>query len=638
MADASVALSLEEKQPETLDALLVQDRNKELLRILTCGSVDDGKSTLIGRLLYDSQLIFQDHLAEIESESLKACKTQDEFDFSRLVDSLRNEREHGITIDVTYRFFSTGQRNFIIANAPGHEQYARKMVTGAVNYDLAIVLVDANTGVLSQTRWHSYMVSLLGIRNVVFAINKMDQVGYSQNVFNDIVNAYQTFTDKLGFNQIAFIPVSALEGDNVASSSGNLAWYQGPDLLNYIETVDLQSEGTEGPFRFPVQSVIRLDGQFRGYAGTIAGGSISRGDQIVVQPSGQSTSIEKIIVFDGETEAAKAGEAVTLKFVHNTDVSRGDVIVTEHELPELSDQILARIIWMGKDPMLPSRPYIFKCGHQMVTGSISSLKFKIDIDTLSETAAKTLEQNDIGACNISFNRPIVFDAYNRNRKMGGFLIVDKLSNATVGAGLIEFGLRRATNIHWQALEVNKRLRAKLKNQSPCCLWFTGLSGSGKSTISNLVEQKLNAMGYHTYILDGDNVRHGLNKDLGFTDADRVENIRRISETAKLFVDAGLIVMVSFISPFRSERRMARELFQQQEFLEIFVDTPLEVCEQRDPKGLYKKARAGEIKNFTGIDSTYEPPERADIVLNSGKETPETLVDQLIQTLENRELI
>lgn len=627
------------EQALSVQAFLEAEASKGLLRFLTCGSVDDGKSTLIGRLLYDSQLIFDDQLASLHKDSEKHGSAGEDLDLALLVDGLQAEREQGITIDVAYRFFATPKRKFIVADTPGHEQYTRNMATGASTSDLAIILIDARKGVLTQTRRHSTIVSLLGIKQVVLAVNKMDLVDYSQQRFDEIVSDYQTFADKLGLQNITPIPMSALKGDNIITPSEKMAWYEGPSLLAHLETVDVATQQTDLPFRFPVQWVNRPDLNFRGFAGTVASGTVKSGDDVVVLPSAKTSKIKEIITYDGSQGQAIAGDAITLTLEDEVDISRGDIIALNgQERAEVSDQFAAHLIWMAEEEMLPGRQYLLKIGGQTTSAQISKLKHKINVDTLGERAATVLQLNEVAYCNICTNRPIVFDTYQNNRQTGGFILIDKITNATVGAGMIAFGLRRASNIHWHALDINKAKRAEQKQQKPVCLWFTGLSGSGKSTIANMLEKRLVAHGRHTYVLDGDNVRHGLNKDLGFTDADRVENIRRVSETAKLFVDAGLITMVSFISPFRSERRMARGLFDDHEFLEIFVDTPIEICEQRDSKGLYKKARAGEIKNFTGIDSDYESPERADIHLHAGEASPEELVEHLIRELEAKGVI
>ncbi|WP_299376841.1 sulfate adenylyltransferase subunit CysN [uncultured Kiloniella sp.] len=623
---------------EDILAYLKAQEEKSLLRFITCGSVDDGKSTLIGRLLYDSKLIFEDQLTALESDSKKVGTTGEDIDLALLVDGLQAEREQGITIDVAYRFFSTDKRKFIVADTPGHEQYTRNMATGASGAELALILVDARKGVLTQTRRHSYIVSQLGIKNVVLVVNKMDLVDYSQDRYNEVVEEYLAFAEKLDIPNIITTPISALKGENVIERSAEMAWYKGPTLLDHLETVDVTTDITETAFRMPVQWVNRPNLDFRGFSGTIASGRIKPGDDIAVSPSGKTSKVDRIVTFDGDLDEAIAGQAVTITLQDEIDISRGDILSKIDEVPELSDQLKAHILWMQEDALLPGRPYLLKTAATTVPVVISDLHHKVNVNTLEEQAGKTLELNEVGVCNLALDRAIPFDAYKDNRETGSFILIDRYTNATVGAGMIDFGLRRASNIVWQELDVNKGNRAEQKGQKPCVLWFTGLSGAGKSTVANLVEKKLFAEGRHTYTLDGDNVRHGLNKDLGFTDADRVENIRRVSETASLFVDAGLIVLVSFISPFRSERRMARELMGESEFLEVFVDTPLEVCEERDPKGLYKKARAGDIKNFTGIDSAYEAPVNAEIVLAGGSAEPEVLADDVIAQLKERGFI
>ncbi|WP_020592480.1 sulfate adenylyltransferase subunit CysN [Kiloniella laminariae] len=623
---------------EDILAYLKVQEDKSLLRFITCGSVDDGKSTLIGRLLFDSKLIFEDQLSALESDSKKVGTTGDDIDLALLVDGLQAEREQGITIDVAYRFFSTDKRKFIVADTPGHEQYTRNMATGASGAELALILVDARKGVLTQTRRHSYIVSLLGIKNVVLVVNKMDLVDYSQARYDEVVKDYLAFAEKLNIPNIISTPISALKGENVTGRSALMEWYQGPTLLEHLETVDVISDLTQTPFRMPVQWVNRPNLDFRGFSGTLASGRVRPGDKLAVSPSGKTSTVERIVTFDGDLEEAIAGQAVTITLTDEIDISRGDVLSKADEMPGLSDQLRAHILWMQEDAMLPGRSYLLKTAATTVPVVISDLHHKVNVNTLEEQAGKKLELNEVGVCNLALDRAIPFDAYKDNRETGSFILIDRYSNATVGAGMIDFGLRRASNIVWQELDINKDKRAEQKGQKPCVLWFTGLSGAGKSTVANLVEKKLFAEGRHTYTLDGDNVRHGLNKDLGFTDADRVENIRRVSETARLFVDAGLLVLVSFISPFRSERRMARELMGEQEFIEVFVDTPLEVCEERDPKGLYKKARAGNIKNFTGIDSAYEAPENAEIVLAGGSAEPEILADQVIAALKEKGFI
>ena len=605
---------------------------KGLLRFLTCGSVDDGKSTLIGRLLYDSQLILEDHLEALESDSRKLGTTGGEIDLALLVDGLQAEREQGITIDVAYRYFATRKRKFIVADTPGHEQYTRNMATGASNCDLAVILADARKGILTQTRRHSFIVHLLGIRHVILAVNKMDLVGFAEDRYEEIASEYRAFAIELGLKNVTCIPVAARTGDNVCRASETMAWHKGPTLLDLLETADVDRAESKRPLRMPVQWVSRPNADFRGFAGSLISGTVAPGDEVSILPSGRVTSVARIVTYDGDATHAEADDAVTIILTEEVDVSRGDVIAAAADRPEVADQVAAHVIWMGDEPMLPGRPYIVKCGTQTATGTISSLKHKVNVDNFDHVAGKDLKLNEIGLCNLSFSRPLVYEPYETSRAMGSFILIDKLSNATVGAGLIRFGLRRAENVHWQALAINKKARSAAKHQKPCCLWFTGLSGSGKSTLANLLEKRLHADGRHTYILDGDNVRHGLNRDLGFADADRVENIRRVAEVAKLMVDAGLIVVVSFISPFRSERRMARELFGEGEFLEVFVDTPLEECERRDPKGLYKKARQGLIKNFTGIDSDYETPNTPELHLRTKGTNPEKLIEQLVELL------
>lgn len=605
-----------------IEEYLKAHENKGLLRFITCGSVDDGKSTLIGRLLYESKMLFEDQLSAIEADSKKYGTQGDEIDFALLVDGLAAEREQGITIDVAYRFFSTDRRKFIVADTPGHEQYTRNMVTGASTADAAILMVDARKGILTQTRRHSYLMSLIGIRHIVVAINKMDLVAYSQDTYNAIVAEYSAFARELGLEDVTYIPMSAFKGDNIVSHGDNMPWYCSPEykattLMAYLESVEVDDERLQrGPFRMPVQWVNRPNLDFRGFAGTIASGVIKPGDAIRVQPSGKTSTVDRIITHSGDLEQAVAGQSITLTLADEIDISRGDVISGVDAPAETADQFDANLVWMHEEPMLPGRPYLMKIGTRTVTAQVSAIKHQLNINTLEKQPAKQLELNAIGECNLSLDRAIAFDAYQDNQDTGGFILIDRLTNNTVGAGMLNFALRRSQNIHMQHLDVDKAARAAAKNQKPCVLWFTGLSGAGKSTIANLVEKKLHAMGHHTYLLDGDNVRHGLNKDLGFTDADRVENIRRVAEVAKLMVDAGLIVITAFISPFRSERQMARDLFEDGEFIEVFIDTPLHVAEERDPKGLYKKARKGELKNFTGIDSLYEVPINADIIINT----------------------
>ncbi len=620
---------------KSLKEFLAAQEKKSLLRFLTCGSVDDGKSTLIGRLLYDTKLLFEDTLSALEKDSKKFGTTGDDIDFALLVDGLEAEREQGITIDVAYRFFATDKRKFIVADTPGHEQYTRNMATGASNSDLAVILIDARKGVLVQTRRHAYIASLLGIRHIVLAVNKIDLVGYSQEVFDDIVAEFNTFAAKLGFLSQMAIPLSARFGVNVMEKSSRTPWYKGPALLSHLETVDVDTALADKPFRLPVQWVNRPDLDFRGFSGTIAGGRVKPGDTVAVAKSGRLTKVARIVTHDGDLPEAVAGDAVTLTLADEVDISRGDVLAAPDARPALSDQFAAHLLWMTDEALLPGRQYLLKLGTATVPATVSGLKHKVDVNTLEHLAAKTLALNEVGYCNFALGQPLAFDPYRENRDTGGFILIDRFTNATVGAGMIDFSLMRATNVHWQALDVNKQARAAMKGQKPAVLWFTGLSGSGKSTIANLVEKSLTAEGKHTYLLDGDNVRHGLNKDLGFTDADRVENIRRVGETAKLFVDAGLIVLVSFISPFRSERRMARDLLESGEFIEVFVDTPLEICMQRDPKGLYQKVREGTLKNFTGIDSPYEPPEQAELTVHTVQGEPEAHAMRIVAWLRER---
>jgi bifunctional enzyme CysN/CysC len=617
---------------QDIQAYLHQHEHKSLLRFITCGSVDDGKSTLIGRLLYDSKMIFEDQLAALEADSKKVGTQGGDLDFALLVDGLAAEREQGITIDVAYRFFSTDKRKFIVADTPGHEQYTRNMVTGASTADLAVILIDARKGVLTQTRRHSYLVSLIGIRKVVLAINKMDLVDYSHEIFDTIVAEYRDFAKQIGLVDIVAIPVSGLKGDNITGPSERTPWYHGPTLMGYLETVEIEDLVQHQPFRLPVQWVNRPNLDFRGFAGTIVGGTVSPGDKVKVLPSGRESRVARIVTMDGDLDRAVAGQSVTLTLEDEIDVSRGDVLAAADAPPAVADQFETTLIWMADEPMLPGRPYWMKIGTRQVSATITEPKYKVNVNTLEHLAAKKLALNEIGVCNVSLDHAIAFDPYTENRDTGGFILIDRLTNATVGAGLVHFALRRSQNIHWQALDINKGSRAALKGQKPCVLWFTGLSGAGKSTIANLVEKQLHVLGRHTYLLDGDNVRHGLNRDLGFTDADRVENIRRVAEVAKLMTEAGLIVMVSFISPFRAERRMARSLFEPGEFFEVHVDTPLAVAESRDVKGLYKKARRGELKNFTGIDSPYEPPEQPEIYLDTGKSSPEDSATAIVDGL------
>ena len=600
----------------SIEAYMARQSELDVLRFITCGSVDDGKSTLIGRLLFDSKLILEDQLEALELDSRKFGTQGREVDLALLVDGLAAEREQGITIDVAYRYFATERRKFIAADTPGHEQYTRNMATGASTASLAVILVDARNGIATQTRRHSCICALLGIRHVVLAVNKMDAVGWDRATFEAIEEEYAGFAADIGLPNVDSVPLSALEGDNVARASDNMPWYTGPTLLSRLEEIDVSGDLGEAAFRLPVQWVNRLDSTFRGYAGTIASGTVRVGDQIAVLPSGRTSGVASIVTWEGERAEAIAGEAVTLTLADEIDISRGDVIAPATARPEASDQFQANLIWMHDHHLLPGRSYLLKTANRSLGASVTEIKGRVDVHSLHREAAKVLELNEIGVCNLSLDGNIAFDSYGENRTTGSFILIDQVSHETVAAGMIDFGLRRAQNIHWQAVDVDQAIRAEQKRQRPRILWFTGLSGSGKSTIANLLERELLAAGRHTYLLDGDNVRHGLNRDLGFTDADRVENIRRVGEVAKLMVDAGLIVLVSFISPFRAEREMVRKMVDEGEFLEIFVDTPLEVCEARDPKGLYARARVGEIKNFTGIDSPYEAPETPGIVLDT----------------------
>jgi bifunctional enzyme CysN/CysC len=618
---------------QDIDAYLHQHEHKSLLRFITCGSVDDGKSTLIGRLLYDSKMIFEDQLAALEADSKKVGTQGGELDFALLVDGLAAEREQGITIDVAYRFFSTDKRKFIVADTPGHEQYTRNMVTGASTADLAVILIDARKGVLTQTRRHSYLVSLLGIRRIVLAINKMDLVDYSQATFDAIVADYAAFAQQIGLAAFVAIPVSGLRGDNIKDPSEHTGWYHGPTLMGYLETVEIEDHAREQALRLPVQWVNRPNLDFRGFSGTVASGRVRKGDRVRVLPSGRESTVTRIVTMDGDLDEAVAGQSITLTLADEIDISRGDVIARTDNLPGVADQFEAVVVWMSDEPMLPGRPYWLKISTKQVAATVTEPKYKVNVNTLEHLAAKKLDLNEIGICNLSLDQVIAFDPYVECRETGAFILIDRISNATVGAGMIHFALRRSQNIHWQALDVNRRSRAAIKGQQPAVLWLTGLSGAGKSTIANLVEKRLHALGKHTCLLDGDNVRHGLNRDLGFTDADRVENIRRVAEVSRLMVDSGLIVLVSFISPFRAERRMARALFQQGEFNEVHVDTPISVAETRDPKGLYKKARRGELKNFTGIDSPYEAPENPEIYIDTTKQTPEQSAEAIVEYLQ-----
>ncbi|PDT52880.1 MULTISPECIES: sulfate adenylyltransferase subunit CysN [Sinorhizobium] len=615
---------LQSVPPHDLAVHLADHDGKAVLRFITCGSVDDGKSTLIGRLLVDAKLVFEDQLANLGRVGSSGGANGQEVDLALLLDGLEAEREQGITIDVAYRYFATAKRKFIVADTPGHEEYTRNMVTGASTADLAVILIDSRQGILQQTRRHSYIASLLGIRHVVLAVNKIDLVEFRQSVFDEIARDYEAFAKTLGFVSIQPIPISARFGDNVISPSQNMPWYEGPPLLDYLETVPLDPPEAERPFRLPVQLVTRPNADFRGYAGQIASGRISAGDPLVVAKSGQRSTVKAIVTFDGNLATAVEGEPVTLVLADDVDASRGDMLVAPASRPFVADQFQAHVIWFDANPLLPGRSYILRTETDSVGATVTALKHQVNINSFGREAAKSLQMNEVGVCNISTQAPIAFDAYKDNRATGNFIFVDRASNATVGAGMIDFPLRRADNVHWQATDVNKGARAAMKSQRPAVLWFTGLSGSGKSTIANALDRLLHARGKHTYMLDGDNVRHGLNRDLGFTEADRVENIRRVAEVAKLMADAGLIVLVSFISPFRGERRMARELMEEGEFIEIFVDTPLEECARRDPKGLYQKALAGKIANFTGVSSPYEAPENPELHLKTVEEDPVAL--------------
>ena len=613
-------------------AYLQRHEARGLLRFITCGSVDDGKSTLIGRLLHDTKLLLDDQLAALEKDSRRHGTRGGDIDYALLVDGLAAEREQGITIDVAYRYFGTDRRTFIVADCPGHEQYTRNMATGASTADVAVVLVDARKGLLVQTRRHSYIVSLLGIRHVVLAVNKMDLVGYDQGVFDAIVAEYAALAAQLGIANVQAIPLSALQGDNLLQPSPATPWYAGPSLLQHLETVDAGDDGLGGPLRLPVQWVCRPHQDFRGFAGTLAAGTVAPGDAVVVLPSGRRSTVARIVTDAGDLAGARRGQAVMLTLADEVDISRGDVIAAADAPTEVADQFGAHVLWLGDSPLLPGRPYWLKIGTRTVGAQVTEITHRVDVNTQAELAAKNLELNEVGWCKLSLDAPVPFAAYAENRTLGGFILVDRQSNATVGAGVLRFALRRAANIHWQPLAVDKPARALAKRQAPRCLWFTGLSGAGKSTVADLVEKQLHARGLHTYLLDGDNVRHGLNKDLGFTDEDRVENIRRVAEVARLMTDAGLVVLVSFISPFAAERRMARELFDDGEFVEVFVDTPLAVAEQRDVKGLYAKARAGQIRNFTGIDSPYEAPEHPEIHLRAGSASAEAMADEVVRFL------
>ena len=623
------------------DALIAKDigaylhlhQHKSLLRFITCGSVDDGKSTLIGRLLYDSKMIFEDQLEALQADSKKVGTQGQNIDFALLVDGLAAEREQGITIDVAYRFFSTEKRKFIVADTPGHEQYTRNMITGASTADVAVVLIDARKGVLTQTRRHSYLANLIGVRNFVLAVNKMDLIGYDQAKYDNIVADYRAFAESIGIKEFVALPISGLAGDNITIRLDNMRWYKGPTLIEHLETVELNTtRELAKPFRMPVQWVNRPNLDFRGFSGLISAGSVKPGDRIRVVPSGKTSTVSRIVTLEGDLDKAIAGQSTTLCFTDEIDCSRGDVIAAADDPPQSADQFECTLVWMSDEAMVAGRSYWLKIGTETVTAIVHEPKYQVNVNTLEHLAAKTLELNAIGVANIAVNKPIVFEPYTDSRQLGGFILIDKLSNATVAAGMVNFALRRSQNVHWQAMDVTREKRIALKNQKPAVLWFTGLSGAGKSTIANLVDKKLVHMNRHTFLLDGDNVRHGLNRDLGFTEADRVENIRRVGEVARLMTDAGLIVITAFISPFRAERQLVREMIAAGEFFEIHIDTPLAQAESRDVKGLYKKARAGQLKNFTGIDSPYEAPEKPEIHIDTTRITPEQAADLIIEEL------
>ena len=621
----------------TLQQYIDELERKSLLRFITCGSVDDGKSTLIGRLLYDSKLVHEDQLAALHADSKRHGTNGTKLDFALLVDGLAAEREQGITIDVAHRYFATDRRKYIVADTPGHEQYTRNMITGASTADLAVILVDAVHGVQTQTRRHSYLVSLIGIRHVVLAVNKMDLVAYSQEAFDAIVADYQAFATQIGLPSFVAIPIAARDGDNVTTASDHMPWYCGPTLIEHLDTVEVENGREARPFRMCVQWVNRPNSDFRGFSGTISGGSVRRGDTVQSLPSTRKSRVTRIVTQDGDLDEAFAGQAVTLTFEDEIDISRGDVLcgVVSDEtgaLPDVADRVEATVVWMADEPMLPGRPYWLKIGTRQVVATVTELKHAVNVNTLDRLAAKTLALNEIGVCNLKFDQPIPVDAFTRSIETGGFILIDRLTNATIGAGLVHFAAQRSRNVHWQTVDIDKGARASLKTQKASVLWFTGLSGAGKSTIANMVEKRLHSLGRHTYLLDGDNVRHGLNKDLGFTDADRVENLRRAAEVSKLMVDAGLIVLVSFISPFAAERQLARDLFEPGEFIEVFVDTPLAVAETRDPKQLYAKARSGALKNFTGIDSAYERPLDPEITVDTCAVSAEAAAEMIVSRL------
>ena len=618
---------------EDINAYLKAQQNKSLLRFITCGSVDDGKSTLIGRLLYDSKMIFEDQLAQLEADSKTQGTQGQEIDFALLVDGLAAEREQGITIDVAYRFFATEKRKFIVADTPGHEQYTRNMVTGASTAELAVILIDARKGVLTQTRRHSYLCHLLGIRSVILAVNKMDLVDFSQSIFEEIVSDYTKFAQSIGIEDFTAIPISGFKGDNITALSTNTSWYQGAPLMHHLETVELEEAASQqADFSMPVQWVNRPDLDFRGFAGKVASGAIKQGDEVRILPSGRTSRVDRIVTFDGDLEQATAGQSVTLTLTDEIDCSRGQVISAAKAPLEVADQFDATLIWMDEEQLIPGRSYYMKMGAQTVSATVAQPKHQINVNTLEHTATKTLSLNAIGVVTVTTDRSVPFAPYVDNRELGGFILIDKMTNGTVGAGLIHFALRRSQNIHWQDTEVDRTRRAEMKSQKPLVLWMTGLSGAGKSAIANAVEKRLASLNRHTFLLDGDNVRHGLNKDLGFTEADRIENIRRVGEVAKLMTDAGLIVITAFISPFRSEREMVRQMVAPGEFIEVFIDTPLHVAEERDVKGLYAKARSGELKNFTGIDSPYELPEAPEIRIDTTVMSIEQAAEQIVSSI------
>ncbi|PWL19301.1 adenylyl-sulfate kinase [Falsochrobactrum shanghaiense] len=623
---------------DAVSNFLADQERKTLLRFLTCGSVDDGKSTLIGRLLYDTRLIFEDQLATLKNDSRKFGTTDDDFDFALLVDGLEAEREQGITIDVAYRFFSTPRRKFIVADTPGHAQYTRNMATGASTADLAIVLIDARQGVLTQTRRHSFIASLLGIRHIVLAVNKIDLVDFSQDVFDAIAADYRSFAGELNFASIQAIPLSARFGDNVSSLSPRTGWYEGPYLLEHLETLRIDTEAAARPFRFPVQYVNRPDAGFRGFSGTVSAGSIATGDAVVVAKSGKQSRVKRIVTYDGDLQSAAEGQAVTLVLEDEIEVSRGNMLVGTEERPEVADRFTANIVWFGEEPLQPGRSYLLRTETDQTPVVVSEIAHRTDVNTFAREKTAQLDLNEVGFCHLQAVEQIAFDPYGVNRGTGAFVLIDRLTNATVGAGMIEAALRQATNIHLQAFDLDRQARAAQKFQKPAVLWFTGLSASGKSSIADRLEQRLHALGKHTYLLDGDNIRHGLNSDLGFSDEDRAENIRRIGEVARLMADAGLIALVSFISPFRAERDRVRARLPEGEFIEIFVDTPIEECMARDPKGLYAQALRGEIKAFTGIDSPYEAPTAPELHLQTTGRTIDELVAEVEKYLAGRGII